>query len=238
MAGNRRAGVRDDAYGRTLDRFGAPFTPLGAFRRRDRARTWGGRHLLGIIPRLGADVHALPLASEQTEDLHGPSLVRAGEPVGQPGVELGRLAVLTAGCAVFQTANNTAVMAEVPPDRRGVVSGALGLARNLGLVTGASVMGAVFALAAAAGDVATASPRGRCRRHPDHLRGGGGPGPPRSRRRRGRPGPVRRRPHDGPHPASGPGRGRHSSAAGDGRAATRVVKAMPAAYSVGRHWPL
>ncbi|MFJ2593715.1 MFS transporter [Streptomyces erythrochromogenes] len=68
------------------------------------------------------------------------------------------LAVLTAGYAVFQTANNTAVMADVPPDRRGVVSGALGLARNLGLVTGASVMGAVFALAAAAGDVATASP--------------------------------------------------------------------------------
>ncbi|MFD9078294.1 MFS transporter [Streptomyces erythrochromogenes] len=68
------------------------------------------------------------------------------------------LAVLTAGYAVFQTANNTAVMADVPPDRRGVVSGALGLARNLGLVTGASVMGAVFALAASAGDVATASP--------------------------------------------------------------------------------
>ncbi|MGW2275204.1 MFS transporter [Streptomyces yangpuensis] len=68
------------------------------------------------------------------------------------------LAVLTAGYAVFQTANNTAVMADVPPDRRGVVSGTLGLARNLGLVTGASVMGAVFALAAATGDVATASP--------------------------------------------------------------------------------
>ncbi|MEU6293899.1 MFS transporter [Streptomyces erythrochromogenes] len=68
------------------------------------------------------------------------------------------LAVLTAGYAVFQTANNTAVMADVPSDRRGVVSGALGLSRNLGLVTGASVMGAVFALAVAADDVATASP--------------------------------------------------------------------------------
>ncbi|MEV6677339.1 MFS transporter [Streptomyces erythrochromogenes] len=68
------------------------------------------------------------------------------------------LAVLTAGYAVFQTANNTAVMADVPPDRRGVASGVLGLARNLGLVTGASVMGALFALAASAGDVATASP--------------------------------------------------------------------------------
>ncbi|MGW4507957.1 MFS transporter [Streptomyces sp. NPDC004436] len=71
------------------------------------------------------------------------------------------LAVLTAGYGVFQTANNTAVMADVPPDRRGVVSGTLNLSRNLGLVTGASVMGAVFAHAAAAAagtDVATASP--------------------------------------------------------------------------------
>ncbi|MFF8258782.1 MFS transporter [Streptomyces virginiae] len=68
------------------------------------------------------------------------------------------LAVLTAGYAVFQTANNAAVMADVPPDRRGVVSGTLGLARNLGLVTGACVMGAVFALAAATSDIATASP--------------------------------------------------------------------------------
>ncbi|MET9836180.1 MFS transporter [Streptomyces virginiae] len=68
------------------------------------------------------------------------------------------LAVLTAGYAVFQTANNTAVMAGVAPDRRGVVSGALGLARNLGLVTGASAMGAVFALGSATSDIATASP--------------------------------------------------------------------------------
>lgn len=69
------------------------------------------------------------------------------------------LAVVTAGYAVFQTANNTAVMADVRPDQRGVVSGMLNLSRNLGLVTGASVMGAVFALASATTDVTTAGPQ-------------------------------------------------------------------------------
>ncbi|MFJ8014441.1 MFS transporter [Streptomyces sp. NPDC096339] len=67
------------------------------------------------------------------------------------------IAVVTSGYALFQTANNTAVMADVSPDRRGVVSGLLNLSRNLGLVTGASVMGAVFAFASAAPDVAAAS---------------------------------------------------------------------------------
>ncbi|TDU74131.1 MFS transporter [Streptomyces sp. KS 21] len=68
------------------------------------------------------------------------------------------LVVTTAGYAVFQTANNTAVMADVGPDQRGVISGVLNLSRNLGLVTGASVMGAVFALASATTDVTTAHP--------------------------------------------------------------------------------
>ncbi|MFE6834112.1 MFS transporter [Streptomyces sp. NPDC057705] len=69
------------------------------------------------------------------------------------------LAVVTAGYAVFQTANNTAVMADVRADQRGVVSGMLNLSRNLGLVTGASVMGAVFALASATADITTAGPQ-------------------------------------------------------------------------------
>ncbi|MDB5221296.1 MAG: major facilitator superfamily 1 [Myxococcaceae bacterium] len=55
------------------------------------------------------------------------------------------IALVTVGYALFQTANNTAVMADVDPHQRGVVSGLLNLSRNLGLVTGASVMGAVFA---------------------------------------------------------------------------------------------
>ncbi len=68
------------------------------------------------------------------------------------------IAVLTAGYALFQTANNTAVMTDVRPDQRGVISGMLNLARNLGLITGASVMGAVFTLAAAADDITTVHP--------------------------------------------------------------------------------
>jgi EmrB/QacA subfamily drug resistance transporter len=68
------------------------------------------------------------------------------------------LVVMTSGYALFQTANNTAVMTEVGPDRRGVVSGMLNLSRNLGLITGASALGAVFALAWATTDIATARP--------------------------------------------------------------------------------
>jgi len=68
------------------------------------------------------------------------------------------IVVVTAGYALFQTANNADVMSGVRPDQRGVVAGMLGLSRNLGLVTGASVMGAVFARASATIDVATAPP--------------------------------------------------------------------------------
>ena len=69
------------------------------------------------------------------------------------------IVVITVGYALFQTANNTAVMADVPPERRGVISGMLNLSRNLGLITGASVMGAVFALASGTIDITTAAPR-------------------------------------------------------------------------------
>jgi EmrB/QacA subfamily drug resistance transporter len=68
------------------------------------------------------------------------------------------IVVITAGYGLFQTANNTAVMTDVRPDRRGLISGMLNLSRNLGLITGASVMGAVFALASATIDITTARP--------------------------------------------------------------------------------
>jgi len=68
------------------------------------------------------------------------------------------LAVLTAGYALFQAANNTAVMTNIPPDQRGVISGMLNLSRNLGLVTGASAMGTVFALGSQAADILAARP--------------------------------------------------------------------------------
>jgi Na+/melibiose symporter-like transporter len=68
------------------------------------------------------------------------------------------LVALTAGYALFQAANNTAVMADAGADQRGVISGLLNLSRNLGLITGASAMGAVFALASAATHTVTAQP--------------------------------------------------------------------------------
>src|SRR3990167_5027441 len=53
----------------------------------------------------------------------------------------------------------TSVMTDVPSDQRGVISGILNLSRNLGLITGASAMGAVFAFASATSDIATAHPQ-------------------------------------------------------------------------------
>jgi MFS family permease len=76
---------------------------------------------------------------------------------GIPGY-IASLVVMTVGYAVFQTANNTVVMTDIAPDQRGVISGVLNLSRNLGLITGASVMGAVFVLASATSDITTASP--------------------------------------------------------------------------------
>jgi hypothetical protein len=68
------------------------------------------------------------------------------------------IVVVTASYALFQAANNTVIMTDIRPDRRGVISGMLSLSRNLGLITGASVMGALFALASATTDITTARP--------------------------------------------------------------------------------
>jgi len=68
------------------------------------------------------------------------------------------IVVVTASYALFQAANNTVIMTGVRTDQRGVVSGLLSLSRNLGLITGASVMGAVFAHASATTDITTAHP--------------------------------------------------------------------------------
>jgi EmrB/QacA subfamily drug resistance transporter len=69
------------------------------------------------------------------------------------------IAIMTAGYGLFQTANNTAVMTEIRPDQRGLISGMLNLSRNLGLITGASVLGAVFAFASGTTDITTAHPQ-------------------------------------------------------------------------------
>lgn len=63
------------------------------------------------------------------------------------------ICLITAGYALFQAANNTAVIKQVGIERRGVASGLLNLARNLGFIIGASAMGGIFALVSATSDI-------------------------------------------------------------------------------------
>ena len=64
---------------------------------------------------------------------------------------------LTPGYQLTQAANNTALMTGISPDRKGVVSGMLSLSRNLGLITGTALMGALFTLATGT-DITVAPP--------------------------------------------------------------------------------
>lgn len=66
--------------------------------------------------------------------------------------------VLTPGYQLFQAANNTAALTDVSRDRRGTVSGLLSLSRNIGLIAGASLMGAVFAFGVGTEDFVHAAP--------------------------------------------------------------------------------
>ena len=129
---------------------------------------------VGIVMSIGPLISALSgvLAGRTVDRWGAPSMVI----VGLGAMTLGSLAlallahgfgvagyiaaiaVLTPGYQLFQAANNTAVMRDVPPDRRGVIAATLSLSRNLGLITGASAMGAVFVLASATLDIATAQP--------------------------------------------------------------------------------
>jgi len=71
---------------------------------------------------------------------------------------IGPLVGVAAGYALFQTANNTAVMTDVSREQRGVISGVLNLSRNLGLITGAAAMGIIFSLATGAISIRAATP--------------------------------------------------------------------------------
>lgn len=107
-----------------------------------------------LVDRLGAQpTTLLGLAAMACGSL---LLALLPESLGAVGYAL-PLAVVTAGYAVFQAANNTAVLAGAGAERRGLVAGMLSLSRNLGLVTGVVAMGAVFE-AAGGSDVAHAAP--------------------------------------------------------------------------------
>ena len=129
--------------------------------------------IVGIVMAIGPVVAALAgvPAGRLVDRFGAPAMVKAGlaglvagsaalcaAPVswGVAGYAV-PLALLTAHYALFQAANNTAVMKEVATGERGVVSGMLNLSRNLGLMAGASAMGSLFAATGIATTFAVAS---------------------------------------------------------------------------------
>lgn len=74
------------------------------------------------------------------------------------GGYLGPMALMTAGYASFQAANNTALMSSVGAGPRGVIAGLVSVSRNLGLIAGAAVMTSVFAKSLPSNDPVTATP--------------------------------------------------------------------------------
>lgn len=62
------------------------------------------------------------------------------------------IALVTASYALFQAANNSLVMLDVAAQQRGLTAGLLSLSRNLGLISGAAAMGALFAVMSRPGE--------------------------------------------------------------------------------------
>jgi MFS family permease len=54
------------------------------------------------------------------------------------------LIIIGLGIGLFQTPNNSAIMGSVPNSKRGVASGMLATMRNIGMVLGVAISGAIF----------------------------------------------------------------------------------------------
>jgi EmrB/QacA subfamily drug resistance transporter len=106
-----------------------------------------------LVDRLGADRMGMAGLIGMLVGTSTLSLLPAS--FGIPGYVV-PLVVITGSYALFQAANNTAVMTTIQPDQRGVISGMLNLSRNLGLITGASLMGTVFAMGAGSANLLSA----------------------------------------------------------------------------------
>lgn len=63
---------------------------------------------------------------------------------------LWRMSLAGAGTALYVSPNNTAIMSSVPLSRRGIASGAVATARNLGMVIGVALAGLIFSTSFAA----------------------------------------------------------------------------------------
>ncbi|OGR26203.1 MAG: multidrug transporter [Desulfobacterales bacterium RIFOXYA12_FULL_46_15] len=57
---------------------------------------------------------------------------------------LWRIGLAGIGTALFVSPNNTVIMSSIPHDRRGIASGAVATARNIGMVTGVALAGLIF----------------------------------------------------------------------------------------------
>ncbi|HEY9247037.1 MAG TPA: MFS transporter, partial [Candidatus Methanoperedens sp.] len=55
-----------------------------------------------------------------------------------------RMAVFGLGTGLFQAPNNSIIMSSLPKERLGIAAGTLGTMRNLGMVIGVAISGAVF----------------------------------------------------------------------------------------------
>ena len=78
--------------------------------------------------------------------------------IGVPGYVMA-LVLTTPGFQLFLAANNTATMVEAEDAQRGIVSGLLGLSRNLGFMTGASLIPLLFVSGLGDKGVAFSSPQ-------------------------------------------------------------------------------
>ncbi len=67
--------------------------------------------------------------------------------------------ILSPGYQLFQASNNTILMTESPFEQKGLVSSLNNLSRNLGLLSGASLMGAIFIWGVGTQDITTAPSR-------------------------------------------------------------------------------
>ncbi len=57
---------------------------------------------------------------------------------------LWRIGLAGIGTALYVSPNNTVIMSSIPPHRRGIASGAVATARNIGMVTGVALAGLIF----------------------------------------------------------------------------------------------
>lgn len=128
---------------------------------------------VGLVMSVGPTVSALVgIPAGRVVDRHGPPVaIRLGLSVLLAGTVamtvlpatlgvagyVGSLVLITSGYALFQAANNTALMAGARKDQRGVTSALLALGRNVGLIAGASAMGALFSLGSGGAGIASES---------------------------------------------------------------------------------